>query len=171
MVSFQGEYYTVVNHRVYPVPGVRVPLLVGGNGRGILRLAARQADIVGFTGLGQTLPDGQRHATTGFAAEKVDERVALVRAAAGERVDGLELNVLLQVVRISTDREATARDLAQRMPGLTPAEILDSPYLLFGTAAEMADQLRQRRERWGFSYFSTFWTNAKALAEVMPLLR
>lgn len=42
-------------------PPVRASLLVGGNGDRVLRLAAQLGDIVGFTGLGRTRPDGQRH--------------------------------------------------------------------------------------------------------------
>jgi hypothetical protein len=136
-----------------------------------MRLAAEQAEIAGFTGLGKTLPGGLRHAPSGFAAAMVDERLALVRDAAGARFDQLELHVLVQVVRISRVRQATAEDLAKRMPGMTPAEVLESPYLLFGTAPEIAAQIQQARERWGFSYFSTFRASSNALAEVIPLLR
>ncbi len=170
-VDFAGEHYSLTNHRIYPVPAAPPPLLVGGNGRRLLRLAAREADIVGFTGLGQTLSDGQRHAASGFAASEVDGRVALVREAAGDRFARLELNVLVQVVRITPDRESAAAEVATRIPGLTPAEILDSPFILLGTAAEIAAQVRQNRERWGFSYLSTFWQNVPAMAEVIPLLR
>jgi alkanesulfonate monooxygenase SsuD/methylene tetrahydromethanopterin reductase-like flavin-dependent oxidoreductase (luciferase family) len=35
-----------------------VPLLVGGNGRRVLRYAAEHADVVGLFGLGRTLEDG-----------------------------------------------------------------------------------------------------------------
>lgn len=170
-VTLTGEHYSLVNHRVFPVPSVAVPIMVGGNGRQLLRLAATGADIVGFTGLGRTLADGQAHATTGFSAASVDGRVALVREAAGHRFVDLELNVLVQMVRPSSDREATARELARRMPGLAAEEVLDSPFLLFGTPEEIAAQLRRGRERWGFTYFSTFWAGAEPLAEVIPLLR
>src|SRR5438105_2109732 len=52
-VTFHGQHYRVEQHRSYPVPAHRVPLLIGGNGRGVLRCAARLADIVGFTGFSQ----------------------------------------------------------------------------------------------------------------------
>lgn len=170
-VDVAGEHYTLTGHRTFPVPAVRPRIMVGGNGRRLLRMAAREADIIGFTGLGKTLEDGQHHAASGFAAAEVDGRVALVREAAGDRFDALELNVLVQVVRITEDRESTAAELATRIPGLTPAEILDTPFILLGTAAEIAAQVRRNRERWGFTYVSTFWQNVPALAEVIPLLR
>src|SRR5438445_5705797 len=43
-VTFHGQHYHVEQHRSYPVPAHRVPLLIGGNGRGVLRCAARLAD-------------------------------------------------------------------------------------------------------------------------------
>ncbi len=47
--SFAGEHYVVVDHEGLPVPVQRPapPLFVGGGGRRILELAAREADIVG----------------------------------------------------------------------------------------------------------------------------
>lgn len=170
-VNAAGEHYTLAGHRLALATELRPRLLVGGNGSHLLRMAAREADIVGFSGLGKTLADGQRHLATGFSAAAVDGRVALVREAAGTRFAELELNVLVQLVTITTDREALAQDLSGRIAGLTAAEAMDSPFLLFGTAAEIADQVRRNRERWGFSYLSTFWANAPAMAEVIPLLR
>ena len=60
-VTVAGTYYRTDAHRLYPAR--RPQLLIGGNGDRVLRLAAEVADIVGFTGLGATQPDGQRHAT------------------------------------------------------------------------------------------------------------
>ena len=90
-------------------PARRVPMLVGGSGTNLLAHAGRHADIVGFTGLGRTLPDGHRH-TVRFQPEVLDTEVALVRAAAAGR--DVELNVLVQVVDVTDDREAAAAGLA-----------------------------------------------------------
>src|SRR4051794_25882849 len=43
-VSFLGEHYQLDGHRCFPVPRSHVPLLIGGNGRKVLRAAARFAD-------------------------------------------------------------------------------------------------------------------------------
>src|SRR3954466_10169006 len=73
--SFAGAHYTVAGYEGWPVPVQRPhpPLLLGGGGRRVLTLAAREADIVGIDG----------DATT--AGEAVAEQVAIVRAAAGGR--------------------------------------------------------------------------------------
>ncbi len=62
-VTFAGEHYRVEAHRVHPRPvqGPRPPVLIGGNGRALLHLAAREADIVGLSGTGRTKADGQHH--------------------------------------------------------------------------------------------------------------
>ena len=49
-VTYHGAHYQVTGHRAAPVPPSPVPLLVGGNGRQLLTVAAEHADIVGFTG-------------------------------------------------------------------------------------------------------------------------
>ena len=69
---------------LYPPLQEPIPLLVGGNGRRVLQLAARQADIVGFTGFFPR--DGGRAVDLShFSAAGLASRVALVRAAAGPR--------------------------------------------------------------------------------------
>lgn len=164
-VTFDGTYYRVSAHRLYPAR--RPQLLIGGNGDRVLRLAAEVADIVGFTGLGATQPDGQRHATE-WELEQIDTKVAIVRAAAGDRVDRLELNALVQYVEITNDRAASAEAVAARLD-VDPEVLLAAPYLLLGTVAEIAEQLHRARERFGFSYFVT--RDAAQTAPVIAALR
>ena len=72
-VSVDGASYHLAEHRLFPVRRPR--LLVGGNGDRVLRLAAREADIVGFTGLGRTRADGQTH-DVAWDEASVDAKVA-----------------------------------------------------------------------------------------------
>jgi probable F420-dependent oxidoreductase len=144
----------------------RLPILVGGSGPALLAHAARHADIVGFTGLGRTLPDGHRHAAR-FQPEVLDDEVAVVRQAAGERP--VELNVLVQVVEITDDRRAAAAAIADRVEGLTVDDALATPFLALGTPDEIAEQLRAARDRWGISYFVV--REAEAFAPVIARIR
>src|SRR5919198_2342172 len=52
-VTFDGRHYRVTNHTIHPLPIQQPspPLLIGGNGRRLLTLAAREADIVGLSGI------------------------------------------------------------------------------------------------------------------------
>ena len=123
-----------------------MPILVGGSGTALLTHAGRHADIVGFTGLGRTLPDGHRH-TVRFAPEVLDAEVAVVRAAAGERP--VELNVLVQVVDVTDDREAAAERLASSIDGLSVDDALTTPFLAIGTHDEIAEHLRHAEDALG----------------------
>ena len=114
-VTFKGAHYEVAAHRLFPARRPR--LLIGGNGDRVLGLGAEVADIVGFTGLGRTLPDGQRH-TTEWEPDQIDAKAAVVRAAAGSRLDQLEFNALVQYVEITDDRGAVAEAVAKRMDSI-----------------------------------------------------
>ncbi len=144
----------------------RLPILVGGSGPALLAHAAGHADIVGFTGLGRTLPDGHRHAAR-FQPEVLDDQVALVRQAAGERE--VELNVLVQVVDVTTDRRAAAAAIVERVEDLTLEDALATPFLALGTHDEIAEQLRAAGARWAISYFVV--REAEAFAPVIARLR
>ncbi len=170
-VTFHGRCYHLTEHRLYPSLADPPPLFIGGNGRNLLRLAAREAHIVGFTGLGRTLKDGQRHEPTGFTAEHVAERVAVVRQAAGERFADIELNALVQMVKVTGNRATAADAIAGGSSPLTAQSVLESPFLLVGTTEEMAEDLRVRRKLFGISYYSFFAGSLEGVAPVIPLLR
>ncbi|MFB4307972.1 TIGR03621 family F420-dependent LLM class oxidoreductase [Actinomadura sp. GTD37] len=132
--------------------GAGPPLLVGGTGDTVLRAAARYADTVGIAGAYQVRGEPPGTFRLGTAAEAA-ERVRFVREHAGDRADGIEWNVLVQHVQVTPDRRAEAERIrAERMPYMTAEEILDTPFVLLGTEAQIAAQIRERRERFGFSY-------------------
>jgi probable F420-dependent oxidoreductase len=168
-VTFSGEHYHLVAERCDPAPvQSHVPLLVGGGGRRVLQIAARHADAVGFTGLGATLADGHRHEPAGFAPTRVDVDVAFVRAAAGDRLDALEFQVLVQSVVVTTDPRRVAEAMARdRLPSLSPDDVLATPYLLVGTRQSLIDRLIEHRERWGFSHYTV---RPDALPDIEPVI-
>lgn len=163
-VTFTGGHYEVVAHRLFPARRPR--LLIGGNGDRVLGLGAEVADIVGFTGLGRTLPDGQRH-TVEWEPDQIDAKAAVVRAAAGSRLDQLEFNALVQYVEITDDRGAVAERVAKRME-LDPEVVLGTPFMLIGTVDEIVEQLHRARERFGLSYFVT--RDAEQTARIIAAL-
>jgi probable F420-dependent oxidoreductase len=169
-VTFAGRHYRVTGHTLAPPAAQkpRPPVLIGGNGRRLLALAARKADIVGFSGLtfrhgGAAPPD-----LSGWLLAGVDERVRLVREAAGEaRYARLELNALVQLVVVTDDRRQAAEELASRWTQLTPDEFLQSPYALIGTIEQMVEDLQAYRSRWGISYYVVHEAHMDAFAPVV----
>jgi probable F420-dependent oxidoreductase len=170
-VTFVGRHYRVTGHRIYPLPVQRPhpPILIGGNGRRLLTLAAKEADIVGLSGItfrrGGAEPD-----LSGWRTASVDERVQLVREAAGDRYERLELNALVQRVVVTDDRRQAAGKLASRWTQLSPEEILESPYVLIGTVNQLVEDLQARRERWGLSYYVIFEPDAGVFAPIVARL-
>src|SRR4051794_30736540 len=131
--TFAGTHYTINAHRAWPPPAQqpRPPILIGGNGRRLLRLAATHADIVGLSGTGKTKADGRSHDAAGFAPAAVDERISIVRTAAAERE--IELHALVQRVIVTDDPRGAAEAVASRLPELEVDDILATPYLWIGT--------------------------------------
>src|SRR6267378_3273077 len=171
-VTFAGRHYRVTGHSIHPRPvqRPRPPVFIGGNAPRLLTLAAREADIVGLTGIAFR-HGGKEPDVSDFRAASVDERVRLVRETAGARYDQVELNALVQRVIVTDDRRKAAEELATgRWARLTPDEILASPYALVGTVDQMVDDLRARRERWSISYVMTHEPFMDALAPVVARL-
>ena len=93
-----------------------------------------------------------------------------MRQAAGDRYELLELNALVQRVVVTDDRRQAAKELARRWPQLSPADILQSPYVLLGTVDQQVEDLQARRERWGISYYVIFEPFVEVLAPVVARL-
>jgi probable F420-dependent oxidoreductase len=170
-VTFAGQHYRVTDHTIYPLPLQRPhpPIFIGGNARRLLFLAAREADIVGLTGI-TFRRGGAQPGVAAFRAAAVDERVGIVREAAGDRYDRLEINALLQRVVVTDDRRQAAAELTGRWGELSPEDILESPYVLAGTVDQMVEDLQARRRRWGISYYLLFEASMDAFAPVVARL-
>jgi probable F420-dependent oxidoreductase len=170
-VTFAGRYYRVTDHTIHPLPIRRPhpPILIGGNGHQLLTLAAREADIVGLSGI-TFRRSGKEPDLSAWRGAVVDERLRLVREAAGARYAALELNALVQRVIVTDDRRCAAEELAARWTQLSIDEILQSPYVLIGTVDELVEDLTRRRERWDISYYVVFEPYVDAFAPVVARL-
>jgi probable F420-dependent oxidoreductase len=168
--DLDGAHYRVRAAQGLPRPATRPhpPLLIGGGGRRVLSLAAREADIVGVNanlGAGALGPEVAASAT----AERFAERVAWVREAAGERFEGLELQVLAFLAQVVPNRREVAERLAPLF-GLSPQEALRVPIALVGTVDEICDTLVERREEYGFSCWVVHDAELDAFAPVVERL-
>lgn len=157
-VTFEGEHYRITGLVGQPPPVQRPhpPLLIGGGGRRVLGLAAREADIVGINA---NLRAGSvtREAALDMAAERVAQKVDLVHKAAadaGRTADDFELQIstfLLRVTDSAAEVQETANGIAA-MFGADPALVHESPAVLIGSFEQVVEKLEERRERYGFSY-------------------
>jgi alkanesulfonate monooxygenase SsuD/methylene tetrahydromethanopterin reductase-like flavin-dependent oxidoreductase (luciferase family) len=151
-VQFRGDHYTIRGVVGTPSPH-RTPhptLCIGGGGKRMLSFAAVAADIVAVNATMKTSLDASVAATATPAA--FDQKLAWVRAVAGARIGDIELQCHVPFVMVTSDRATVAGGLAKAF-GVTDDEALDIPLALIGTIDEICDAIRQRRERWGFTYW------------------
>lgn len=126
------------------------PVLLGGTGDRMLRLAAERADVVSVGGIKHIKGMAPGNFRV-IGSDETDERVAFVRDAAAGR--DVTLNAFVQVVEVTDDREAAAARIAADWE--LPAEVvLDSPYMLIGTTDEITAQVVASHKRYGFTSFS-----------------
>ncbi|HET6318944.1 MAG TPA: TIGR03621 family F420-dependent LLM class oxidoreductase [Chloroflexota bacterium] len=151
-VTFRGQYYEVENLEGYPKPTEKIPLLIAGSRKRMLRLAASYADIVG-------IEDHQfAERATGSAEVHpavAGEQVKIVREAAGERYPDLELNVFAARVEV-TDRPEEATEAMAAQLQTTPQAIQASASFLIGSVDGIVETLQRRREEWHLSYIMVF---------------
>jgi len=146
-----------------------VPLMVAAMSVQGLAVAARHADVIGFSGLRQVRGEPLGTLTLVPAAETA-ERVAQVREQAAGRE--YRSDVLLQHVVVGRSPAEAAGEMAAAVPRLGVQEILDSPFVLYAEdAAEAARELRRRHERYGFDSVTTHQPSMEALGEVIAAYR
>lgn len=172
-VDHDGEHYRISGLRGLPEPcrPGGPPLIIAGGSRRMLRFAGANADIVGVN---PSIHSGEidAEAARDGLADRMDRKLGWVREGAGARFDDLEINAWVPVVAVTDDAAGVAQLLAPGF-GLTPeqaSEALDSPMTLIGTVAQIGERLRERRERWGFSYHVVQDAAALELAPVVAEL-
>jgi probable F420-dependent oxidoreductase len=169
-VSFSGKHYKVEGLEAWPtaIQKPHPPIVLGGGGRRMLSLAAREADIVSVN---YKLDEGKvnrKLVRTGFA-EATDEKLAWIKQAAGERLSEVELSVTIFVANVTDDRDVVAGAMAAGL-GAEPKDVLDMPHFLIGTIEQIVEDLVARRERYGISYVVVPGEAAESLLPVVERL-
>jgi len=164
-VTAVGRHYALRRARAFPRPlqRPRPPILVAGGGPRILAMAAREADIVGL------FPTTRFTNTPryDFSWRSAELQTAHVRATAAGRT--LELQVLVTTMIVTDDRARGIADLARRYEQ-DEATIAGSPYVLVGSLDTIREQLIERRERLGISYFTVRGPDVERLASLISSL-
>src|SRR3954451_3527827 len=149
--SYNGAHYRITDYASYPKPmQAHVPILVGGGGKRVLSIAAREADIIGVNPnlrAGAIGPD----ATADSLQEQTDKKIGWIREAAGDRMADVEIQMRFFVCKVTDDRAGFAAAIAPAF-GVEPEEALESGAALVGSQSEIVEQLQKRRERWDLSY-------------------
>jgi probable F420-dependent oxidoreductase len=155
-----------INHLQHVTEYIRahlpdVPILIAGNGDRVLTIAAKQADIIGFTG-GDQAP-GEN--------DPLAERIEFVRNAAPDRFDELELNIAITAMPIDGSGLPDLKIPRHFLPHLTDEELLRHPGVLSGSTRDMADRIRGYRDAYGVTYIIVQAPHAEVFAKVIAELR
>jgi probable F420-dependent oxidoreductase len=168
-VTFSGQHYRVreLTGSFKPVQQPHPPIVIGGGGPRLLGLAAREADIISI--MPRSRADGGGLEDSDASAEAFDQKVAVIKDAAGDRFPALELNTLVQAVVITDDRRQAGEGMVKDW-ALPADRLLESPLLLIGQVDELVEMVHRRREQFGISYTTVFERDMAKLAPVIDRL-
>jgi probable F420-dependent oxidoreductase len=165
-VTHRGPHYDLDRARVSPAPiqQPHPPIMIGGGGPRLLRIAAREAQIVGLAP--QMTAEG-RPMLRLASDDALAGRVEIVRRAAGDRFDQLELNAFVADAGVVGSGQPIGASLAAFIKSAGPVAIGGSPYLLYGTLPQLRDGMLRRRERLAVS---SYGIPARAMEALAPLV-
>jgi probable F420-dependent oxidoreductase len=153
-VNFSGKYYTITELKgnIRPVQQPHLPILVASSGERMLKLAAREANIIAI---------GSKISTQGRdpADAPLEQKIAWIKEAAGERFADLELSQTIYDLLI-TD---SGTDLALQAGG---PPIPKRPL----STEQAVAQLLEQRDRYGFSYLQVYAGQMENFAPVVARL-
>ena len=169
--SFAGEHYTITELDGQPKPVQRPhpPFFIGGGGKRLLTLAAKEAAIIGLAP--RLLPgDVPKVEPWSLTAAATEQKIGWIREAAGEeRFAEIELNTYPSGTPTIVTHEPLVEaqrvvDRIRERTGveLTVDEVLDSPHVFIGSVKDLARKFVELRERFGISSFLIDDLNALA---------
>jgi hypothetical protein len=97
---------------------------------------------------------------------EVAERIRYLAGAAGQRFADIEVGVRVHVVMVGVPVRMAARAIAQAT-GLPAESIVDSPFALVGTVAEIGEKVRAARATGAISRYSV---SAGSMDELAPVI-
>ncbi len=150
-VNFNGKYYTITGLKgnIRPVQKPHIPILVAGAGERMLKLAAREADIIAIGSKITARGPDPTDAT-------LEQKIAWIKEAAGQHFADLELSQTIYDLEI-TDSEAPVSQMGGGWS--IPKKLM--------TAEEAVAHLLEQRENYGFSYLQV---SAQQMENFAPVL-
>ncbi len=174
-VSQAGDHYTITEHTAYPVPATPPAIMIAGGGPRMLKIAAREADIIGLNPARKSNTAWEDQNLPDATADATDRKIGWIRDAAGARYADIEMSIVVPFVIVTDDREGTASAIASSLPPDPEAElnahgVLASPHVLIGSVDQIAETLRERRDRWDLSYYVFNDDSVDAVAPIVEQL-
>jgi probable F420-dependent oxidoreductase len=169
--TFSGEFYRLHDAVSWPKPVQKPypPILMGGGGKGLLRVAARHADLLNvFFEMGKAghpniakLTDDAYREKVRFLREETER--------CGRPRDAVRICNLIPSLTLARSRAEAETAAAQMAPALktSPAQVVRSPHALIGNPDECIAELKRRAEQWDISVFLFVPGDAAMLRRLM----
>jgi probable F420-dependent oxidoreductase len=158
--NFDGEFYHLRDAILWPKPIQKPhpPIILGGGGKGLLRIAARHADYIniiqeagkpGHISLAnlKKLTDDAYRAKVNFVREEA--------RSAGRDPNAIRISNAIFAPAIASSREESRKN-AEMMAAMfqtAPETVAQSPMALVGTPEECVAELRRRAKEWEVTQF------------------
>ncbi|MCC6763206.1 MAG: LLM class flavin-dependent oxidoreductase [Deltaproteobacteria bacterium] len=156
--DFAGEFYRLDGCILFPktVQQPTPPILLGGGGRGLLRVAAKHADVVNIIADAGKPGYIKLENVAKLTDDAFTSKVKFLRdEAARHGRDGKKIRISNMIfTTILTDSPAATRATVEGMApmfNLTPEGMMRSPMALVGTPEECVAELKRRVRDWDVS--------------------
>ncbi|WP_225729243.1 MULTISPECIES: TIGR03621 family F420-dependent LLM class oxidoreductase [unclassified Nocardia] len=161
------KLYADPGYQPAPARPAGPPILIAGSGNRLLRMAAHHADVIGLPGADFT----ESGLMTAAGADRLAERAEYIHGLLGDRRDRVQLNLQLWAVATPSERGALGDRVRRWLPGFTDDLIGAAPAVMAGTPQQIADSVRECRQRYGITYLTVLEPDMDAFAPVVELLK
>ncbi len=177
--NFEGRHYHLQEAILWPKPIQKPhpPILLGGGGKGLLRIAAKHADYMNLVIENGRLGKTKVSEVAKLTEQRFVERLSFLRdetEKAGRPRDAVKISNMC-FATIITDSPNQTRQTAQGiglMLNMATETVLHSPISLIGTPGECIAEMKRRVKEWEvkqFIFTVTDATTPRRLAEeVIP---
>ena len=166
-LDYAGQIVQVRGYagRPRPVQRPHPPIMIGGGGPRMLSFAGREADIVSMSSVPFVARDAEGLDPHTVAQRRID----VVRAAAGERYGGLEIESSPYFTAITDDPEAALAKAASST-GIPVDVLREHPNVMIGSLETIVEMLYSRRDSLGVNYVTVQQSQIESFAPVVDRL-
>ena len=177
--AFTGKHFKIYDafNNPRPVQKPHPPIMLGGSGTGLLKIAAREANILNIippTSNGKDFPNDPV-ATVKFSMDVMKQRIAVLHklmAEYGREPAEMELGGLVLLGLSEDKNDAGLREMAANLGFPDYASAQAAPVALLGTASEVRNEIEKRIKETGVTYYIMLTANPETqdmfVSDVMP---
>lgn len=158
--TFRGRYFTIdkAYNQPRPVQKPHPPLMLGGSGSGLLKIAAAEADIINII---PPIFNGKDFindpvATLKFDTAELKRRIAMLHGftqEAGRKPQDIEISGLVFLSMSKNTADAALQKTATLLGFPDLATACRAPVALMGTPDEVRRELKSRIDNTGMTYY------------------